>query len=150
ERIGLAVGRNLPALSQVRDDRLSVPGVTPDQGIIHRALRGHVGDGARLMHVEVRRGTQDAVSQSPAGFGMRLWSFELEGGRLALAGELLTAGESRHHGEASARDSERLQESASVHSISQLVQLILMLRRPFVSAPGISGPSACCPTMEQP
>ena len=61
EGIGLAVRRNLPALRQVWNDRLTVQRMTPDQVVVHGALGRHVGHGAGLMHVEMCRGTQDAI-----------------------------------------------------------------------------------------
>src|SRR5262245_1006934 len=62
ESIGLAIWRDLPALRQVWNDCLTVHWMTPNQVVIHGALGRHVRHGARLMHVEVCRGAQDAVS----------------------------------------------------------------------------------------
>ena len=47
---------------QVGDDRVAIPGVASDQVVVHGALGGHVGDGPRLMDVEVRRSTQHTVA----------------------------------------------------------------------------------------
>ena len=50
-------------MRQVRDDGLAtVQRIAPDQIVIHTALRAHVVHGARLMDIEVRRGTRNAVS----------------------------------------------------------------------------------------
>src|SRR5262249_14633372 len=72
ERVRLAVRRNLPTVRQVWNDGLAtITRVTPDQVVIHGPLCAHVGDGARLVHIKVRRGTQDAVAQDPTAFGLR-------------------------------------------------------------------------------
>ena len=47
KRVGFAVLGNLPTVSQVRNDSLTtIPGVTPDQVVIHGTLGAHIGDGA--------------------------------------------------------------------------------------------------------
>ena len=64
--VGLLVGRDLPTMREVRDNRLStVARIAANQVVIHAALGTHVGRRARLMHVKVRWGTQHAVAQHP-------------------------------------------------------------------------------------
>src|SRR5262245_39200648 len=47
EGVRLAVLRNLPTVRQVWNDGLTtITGVTPDQIVVHAALRAHVGDGS--------------------------------------------------------------------------------------------------------
>ncbi len=76
--IGFAVRSDVPFVGQVRDNRLPIAGVTADQIIIHRSLRRHIGDGSRLMHIEMRRGAQDAVTQGASPFGIGLGGLELK------------------------------------------------------------------------
>src|SRR5262245_65775655 len=69
KRIGFAVFGNLPTVCQVWDDGLpAVPGVTPDQIVIHAALHAYAG--ALLMHIEVRWRAEEPVAQDPAAPGI--------------------------------------------------------------------------------
>ena len=69
ERVLLAVRRDLPALREVRDDRLAVLRAAPQQRVVHRALRPDVGHGARLVDVEVRRRVVHGVAKRAAALG---------------------------------------------------------------------------------
>ena len=92
EGVGLAVGGNLPTVRQVRDDRLAaVERVAADQVVVHAALRAHVGHGAGLVHVEVRRRVQHAVAQDAAALGVGLRGLELERRAVERAGRLRLA-----------------------------------------------------------
>ena len=74
ERVGLAVLGDLPAMRQIGDDGLAaVARIAPDQVVEHAALGADVADGARLMHVEMRRAIEDAVAQhaAPLRIGLR-------------------------------------------------------------------------------
>ena len=71
ERVLLAVGRDLPLPGQVRDDRLAIARIAAEERVVHRALRTDVGDGARLVDVEVGGRIEHAVAQRPAALDAR-------------------------------------------------------------------------------
>jgi hypothetical protein len=61
KRVGFAVFSYVPTVRQVGDDGLpAVPGITPDQVIIHTAL--HPDAGTLLMHIKVRRRAETPVA----------------------------------------------------------------------------------------
>src|SRR4029453_9285142 len=53
----------------VRNDRLAVLRAAAQQGVVHRALRADVGDGARLVHVEVGRRVVHRVAEGAPALG---------------------------------------------------------------------------------
>ena len=72
ERVGLAVLGDFPAMRQIGDDGLAaVARIAPDQVVEHASLGADVADGARLMHVEMRRAIEDAVAHHAAA--LRTW-----------------------------------------------------------------------------
>src|SRR5256884_2627476 len=84
EGVLLAVRRDLPSLGEVGDDRLPVLRMAADERVVHRALGTDVGDGPRLMDVEVSGGAEDAVAQraAPPGGGIGAEGGILGGGQL--------------------------------------------------------------------
>src|SRR3954451_21638042 len=79
EGVGLAVLGDLPAVSEIRDDRLAaVARVAADQIVEHAALRAEIVDGPGLVHVEMRWPHRDAVAQDAAALRVRLGCGELE------------------------------------------------------------------------
>ena len=80
ERVGLAVLGDFPAMRQIGDDALAaVARIAPDQVVEHASLGADVADGARLMHVEMRRPIEDAVAHhaAPLRIGFRRRHLEL-------------------------------------------------------------------------
>src|SRR5882672_10109918 len=69
EGVLLTVGRDLPALREVGNDRLAVLRTAPQQRVVHRALRPDVGHGAGLVDVEVRRRVVHGVAKRAAALG---------------------------------------------------------------------------------
>ena len=89
EGVGLAVLGNLPAVGEVGNDGLAaVARVAADEIVEHAPLGAEIIDGARLVHVEVRRTAGDAVAQNAATFGIGLGRPELELGAVELGGHL--------------------------------------------------------------
>ena len=73
ERVGLAVLGDLPAMGEIGDDGLAaVARIAADQIVEHAALASQAVDGARLVHVEMRRPRGDAVAQDAAALGVGL------------------------------------------------------------------------------
>src|SRR5205814_254186 len=67
KRVGLAVLRDFPAMRQIGGDGLAaVARITPDQVVEHATLGADVADSARLMHVEMRRAIEDAITHHPS------------------------------------------------------------------------------------
>ena len=106
ERVGLAVLGDLPAMRQIGDDGLAaVARIAPDQVVEHAALRAQAVDGARLVHVEMRRPVGDAVAQHAAALRVGLRRRELEfravelhrdvGGQAVARGQAVSAGRRR-------------------------------------------------------
>jgi hypothetical protein len=78
KRVGLAVGGDVPVRGKIGDDRPAVAGITADEVVIHRPLRTQVGNGPRLVDIEVSRGTMDGIAQGSPGFRLRFRSAQLE------------------------------------------------------------------------
>ena len=71
EGVGLAVLGDLPAMRQIRDDRLAaVARVAPDQIVEHASHGAEIEDGAGLMQIEMRRPHRDAMRITPPGLGL--------------------------------------------------------------------------------
>ena len=112
ERVGLAVFGNFPAMRQVGDDGLAaVARIAPDQVVEHASLGADVADGARLMHVEMRRPIEDAVAQhaTPLWIGVRSRHLKLRPIVLVrnISGEAVARGQTvspQHRGGAAAKD----------------------------------------------
>src|SRR5262249_32665725 len=117
---------------QVRDDRVTIPGIPSDQVIVHRALRGHVRDGPGLMDVEVRRSAQHTVAQGSTIFGMGLRGTELERCPSGLVGPCPEARKRGPHPYASRRPPHRRQERTSVHCWYQAVAALMVLHGPLL------------------
>ena len=90
EGVGLAVLRDLPAVRQVRDDRLArIARIAPHQIVVHAALAAEAVDRARLVEVEVRQARSDGVFQHAARFWVGLGCLELEFGAVEFVGHAL-------------------------------------------------------------
>ena len=72
EGVLLTVGRDLPALGEVGNDRLAVPRIAADQVVVHGGLGADVRDGPRLVDVEVGGRGVDAEAQRAATPGARI------------------------------------------------------------------------------
>src|SRR6266481_3600024 len=71
ERVGLAIRGNLPAMRQIRDNRLgAIVGIVPDQIVEHAGCGPKNEDGTGLVNIEMRRTQGHAVAQHAAGFGV--------------------------------------------------------------------------------
>jgi hypothetical protein len=89
EGVGLAVLGDLPAVGEVGDDGLAaVARITANEVVEHAALAAEAVDGARLVHVEMRRAGGDAVAQHAAALGVGFGRPELELGAVELGGHL--------------------------------------------------------------
>src|SRR5262249_43052317 len=54
ERVARPVGQDVPLPREIRDDRLAVARVAPDEVVVHGPLGSEIGDGAGLVDIEVR------------------------------------------------------------------------------------------------
>src|SRR4029453_5744143 len=93
KRVGLAIRGNLPTMRQIGNDGLAaVQRIAPDEVIVHRPLRPHVGDRAGLVDIKMRWGTEYPIAQHPTAFsiGVRGAQFEVwRGPDLWRAGQAL-------------------------------------------------------------
>src|SRR5215468_7102546 len=89
ERVGLTVLGDLPAVGEIGNDGLAaVARVAADEVVEHAALAAEIVDGARLMHVEMRRAAGDAVAQHAATLGIGLRCGKLELAAIELGGDV--------------------------------------------------------------
>ena len=105
EGIGFAVLGDLPAMGQVRNDRLAaVARVAADQVVEHNSLGAEVEDRPGLVHIEMRRPHRNAHAQDAAVFGVRLRRRELKFRAVELHGYFSGIGEAPPHAIGAHRD----------------------------------------------
>ena len=105
EGVGLAVLGNIPAVREVRNDRLAtIARVTPDQIVEHAGLGAQIVECSGLMDIEMWLAAGERHPQHTAAFGVRFRRGKLELGAIELVRHALsqayvrqeTQGGSRH------------------------------------------------------